>query len=154
MNIRRYEPRYRPDRSLQLLNQLLREPGVDNIFGNTAATSEPDALTDWLPAVDINEEAQRFVLHADLPGVDPENIEVTMEDGVLTVQGSRTTVTTDAADNYKRYERVSGKFLRRFALPDTANGEEITATTKQGVLEVIIPKQHKVQPRKISVQSA
>jgi HSP20 family protein len=155
MNIRRIDQRYRPARSLSLLNQLLQEPDFSGLLNPTLATrGEPDAITDWVPAVDIREETDRFVLHADLPGVDPENIEVTMEDGVLTIQGSRDSEHREEHDNYQRYERVSGKFLRRFSLPDTANGDEVAAITKHGVLEVTIPKQHKVEARKIDVKSA
>lgn len=150
MNIARFESRYRPTRSANLLGRLLQETEFDRMLSN----GEPDVVTDWLPAVDIQEDGDRFVLKADLPGVDPENIDVTMEDGVLTIQGSRESETATDDDNYRRYERVSGKFLRRFTLPDTANGEAISAATKHGVLEVSIPKQARPSPRKINVQPA
>lgn len=148
MNITRYEPRYRP---LGLLGRLLQDQELDTML---TGSIEPDSVSDWLPAVDIREEEDRFLLQADLPGVDPDAIEVTMEDGVLTIQGSRDTESTDEKEGYKRYERVRGSFLRRFTLPDTANGDEIAAATRHGVLEVSIPKQAKPQPRKISVKPA
>ena len=148
MNITRYEPRYRP---LGLLSRLLEDQELDTFLNRGL---EPDSVSDWLPAVDISEEDDRFLLTADLPGVDPDAIEVTMEDGVLTIQGSRDTESTDEKNGYKRYERVRGSFLRRFTLPDTANGDDIAAATKNGVLEVSIPKQAKPQPRKISVKPA
>jgi len=155
MNVMRYEPRYRPARSLGLLSRLLQDEDIDSLLNPAlSGNGESGLLTDWVPAVDIREKADRFELSADLPGVNPEDISVTMEDGVLTIQGSRLAEVTDEQDNYSRYERVYGKFLRRFTLPDTANGDEISALTKNGVLNVSIPKQAKVQPRKIAVKSA
>jgi HSP20 family protein len=152
MNIRRYESRYRPGRSLGLLGQLLNEPDFDNLLNSSLSGGrEPDAITDWLPAVDIKEEADRFLVKADLPGVEPDKIEVTADDGVLTIQGSRDAETQDENADYKRYERVTGKFLRRFTLPDTANTEAIEARTQHGVLEISIPKQAKLAARRIDV---
>lgn len=106
---------------------------------------------DWLPAVDIREEAERFVIHADLPGVDPKDIDVRMEHGILAIKGQRETMRQDAREGYRRSERVRGAFQRRFSLPDSADAEGITATSQHGVLEVIIPKRHKAQPRRIEV---
>jgi len=150
MNIARYEPRYR---GLGLLNRLLNDDlgnlDFDNLTGREAA-----AVADWTPAVDIREEADHYLLTADLPGVKPEDIDVTMENGVLTIQGQRHAEKSSESDGYKRYERVRGSFLRRFALPDTANGEDIVAETKHGVLEVTIPKHAELAPKKIAVKQA
>jgi len=155
MNITHYEPLYRRGRSLSLLGQLLQEPSLGGLLGTAAGTrNEPDVLTDWLPAVDIREEEERFVLLADLPGVKPDDIEVSMEAGILTIEGSRNAETKEEKSDYKRYERVSGKFLRRFTLPDTADGDNISAQTNNGVLEVIIPKQPRPQARRIAVKTA
>lgn len=148
MNITHFEPRYRPS---GLLGRLLQDQELDQLL---RTVSEPDTITDWLPSVDIHEEDDRFVLQADLPGVEPDAIEVTMEKGVLTLQGRRESETSNENHGYKRFERVSGSFMRRFTLPDTTNGEEISAKMRQGVLEVIIPKQAKPQPHKINVCSA
>lgn len=106
----------------------------------------------WAPAVDIREEDDSFVLSADLPGVDPKDIDVTMEDNELTIQGKRESHSHDEADGYHRVERASGQFYRRFTLPETANAEEITARGDHGVLEITIPKQARTQPRKIDVK--
>jgi len=155
MNITRYEPLYRRGRSLNLLGQLLQEPEFGSLLNpDSGARNEPDALTDWLPAVDIREENERFVLLADLPGVKPDDIDVSMEDGILTIQGSRESETKEDKSDYKRYERVYGKFLRRFTLPDTADGDKISARTNNGVLEVSIPKQPRPQARRIAVKPA
>ena len=154
MQLKRYDPYYRSARPLSALGRLLQETDFDTLLGNTLdAASGSDIVTDWLPAVDIQEQPDSFLLKADLPGVDPENIEVTMEDGILTIQGNRESEKHDESDNFSRYERVKGRFLRRFTLPDTANGEAIEATTRHGVLEVTIPKQARLQPRKIAVKN-
>lgn len=110
------------------------------------------AVADWTPAVDIREEDNRFVLEADIPGIEPEDIEITMEDGVLTLKGQRMIRARDDGNGYRRIERVSGSFYRRFTLPDTADSEAIEARFNHGVLEVSIPKLPKVQPRRIDVK--
>lgn len=109
------------------------------------------AATDWTPAVDVVEEQDRYVLHADVPGVDPKDIEITLEDGVLTLRGQREASNIEEAKGFRRIERSYGMFFRRFALPDTADAENITAQSKNGVLELVIPKQQKKQPRRITV---
>ena len=110
------------------------------------------ALSDWAPAVDIQETAQGFVIHADIPGVDPEAIDITMDDGRLTSRGERSRENTDTGAGYKRTERQHGTFYRSFSLPDTADAERISASSKHGVLEIVIPKQEKSQPRRVQVQ--
>lgn len=140
MAITRYEP-------WSLLNRLQRELEQGTAEGSTATA-------EWAPAVDIKEEADKFVLHADIPGVKPEEIDISMEAGVLTIKGEKKTEALTEKDNYKRVERTYGSFYRRFSLPDTANAEAISALSKNGVLEITIPKQEAVQPKKISVTSA
>jgi HSP20 family protein len=144
MAIARYEP-------WSLLHQLHREldrAREGNAGDGSAATAE------WAPAVDIKEEPDKFVLQADLPGVKPEEIDVSMEDGVLTIQGEKKTAAKTEGEGYKRVERTSGTFHRRFSLPDTANPDAISAKTNYGVLEIVIPKREAVQPKKINVTSA
>ena len=112
-----------------------------------------DVVTsDWAPRVDIKEEPNKFVLHADVPGVDPKEIDITMEDGVLTLRGRRELENVEERRNYKRIERFYGTFHRRFSLPESADAEHIKAAAKDGVLTVEIPKLEKVQPRKIEVK--
>jgi HSP20 family protein len=108
----------------------------------------------WTPAVDIHEEAGRFVVRADLPGVKPTDINVTAEKGVLTLRGERSFEKRDADDHYSRVERVSGKFVRSFTLPENVASEQITAQFKDGVLELTIPKVAKAEPRRIEVLAA
>ena len=143
MTIMRYEP-------WSLLNQLqkqLESSYDDNGSEGSISTAE------WVPAVDIKEEDDKFVLLADIPGVKPEDIEVHMDAGVLTVKGEKESVSKTEKDGYKRVERSSGSFYRRFNLPDSADGDAINAKCKLGVLEIIIPKREAVKPKKITVTS-
>ena len=107
----------------------------------------------WMPLVDIREEPDRFVLHADIPGVDPADIEVQMDKGLLTIKGERRVERTEQRERYSRLERLHGSFHRRFALPDSADPEGITASGSNGVLEILIPKRPESTPRRIQVGS-
>ena len=142
MALVRYEP-------WSLLNQFNRE--LDSLFARPN-TENSIATSDWTPAVDIKETENEFKILADIPGVDPKDIDVHMEDGVLTIRGEREAKKEEEKEGYKRVERSYGSFYRRFNMPDTADADKISAKSVHGVLEVTIPKQEKVQPRKISVQ--
>ncbi len=149
MSLVRYEP-------WSLLNQLHGE--VDRMFSARPGRNGEDndqllGGSDWTPAVDIREEDSRYIIHADVPGVDPNDIEINMEDGVLSIKGERHSETTDEREGYKRVERVRGSFFRRFSMPDTADADAVTARSKDGVLEIVIPKQEKVLPKRIQVES-
>jgi HSP20 family protein len=147
MTLVRYDPWSLLDRFQRELNQLTLGSDIVENDNSNVVTSR------WRPAVDIKEETDRFVIHADLPGVDPKDIDITMEGGMLTIKGERQSESREETDGYKRVERVAGTFYRRFSLPDTADADRIGAKGKNGVLEVIIPKQEKVQPRKITVNN-
>jgi HSP20 family protein len=108
----------------------------------------------WLPQVDVRESEDRYTLRADLPGVDPKDIEITAEDGVLMLSGERAAPAADQAGNVTHREGVFGRFARRFVLPESANADAITATHTHGVLELVIPKQAKPEARRIQVQAA
>ena len=114
-------------------------------------TSEESSVCDWTPAVDIKEDQDQYIIHADIPGVNPKDIELHMENGVLTMKGERSSEKKESREGYKRIERAYGSFFRRFSLPDSADAENIKANSKDGVLEIIIPKHEKVQPRRITV---
>ena len=109
--------------------------------------------SEWLPAVDVKETEKEYVIHADVPGVKSEDLDITLENGVLTIKGSRNWEDKEDSGDYKRVERARGTFFRRFALPDTADSESVSAKFKDGVLQVVIPKQEKVLPRKIKINS-
>lgn len=142
--------RYQPWNSIE---QLRREMGR-MLEGHHLPAEEGSSIatSDWVPAVDIKETEKEFIIHADIPGVDSDDIDVHMEDGMLTIKGERESETKEEREGYKRIERQRGSFYRRFSLPDTANADKISAKSKNGVLEITIPKQEKAQARKIEVK--
>ena len=129
---------------------------MNRAFGG--ALTAPDdhstsAVSTWVPAVDVQEYDDRFAIIADVPGVDPNAIEVTMENGVLTITGERRFEKTEKnGASARRVERSYGNFYRRFTLPDSADADRIEAHSSHGVLEVTIPKKKRVQPKKIQVK--
>ena len=138
--------RYKPNTIFdQLQKDLYNWPLMTSQDASSSATS------DWAPQVDIKEEKDRFIVLADIPGVDPKDIEVTMENNVLTVRGEKKTEKEEEGKNYTRIERVYGSFYRQFTLPDTADNERISAKSKHGVLELSIPKLEKSKHRKINI---
>lgn len=142
MNMTRYEP-------WSLHRALLNE--ISRSIEGGAQDASIGATADYAPAVDIAEYSDKFVLSADLPGVDPSTVEITLEAGVLSLSGSREKTIEAKGVEARRSERVLGKFYRRFALPDTVDGDAVSASGKHGVLEITIPKRPAVQPRRISV---
>lgn len=128
---------------------------MNRAFGGGALNSDDNStsvVSHWVPAVDIHEEPERYVISADVPGVDPESIDVSMENGVLTISGERRSERSEErAGGARRVERVYGNFYRRFALPDSADAENVQARSVHGVLEVVIPKKAQIQPKKIKV---
>jgi HSP20 family protein len=143
MTVVRYEP-------WSLVNRFQRD--MDRLFGAPYTTAADSGA--WLPPVDVHEEDNHYLLHVDLPGVDPKAVEITSEKGVLTIRGKREETRREARDGYRRIERVSGEFQRRFSLPETADVQNIKAKSVNGVLEVTIPKVAQVQPQKITVEAA
>jgi HSP20 family protein len=123
----------------------------DRFFGDTDTDSSSVVTSQWTPRVDIKEEANRFVILADIPGVDPKDIDISMDKGILTIKGERRTEKTEETERFSRVERRHGLFHRRFALPDSANPENITASGRNGVLEISIPKRPETTPRRIQV---
>lgn len=144
--ITRYDP-------WNMLTQLHNE--IDSLFENRMTTrgESQTSASDWVPAVDIKEEDDGFVIHADIPGVNPDDIHVSMDNGVLSISGERKHEASESKQGFKRVERVQGNFYRRFSLPDNVDAEKISAKSMHGVLEVRIPKAEKVQSRRISVES-
>lgn len=128
---------------------------VSRAFGrlfDVAEGEQPGAVaSEWTPRVDIREEDTRFVIEAEIPGVDPKVIEISMDKGVLSVRGERKAEHKDGDGKYTRAERTHGVFHRHFALPDSANADAIRATGKHGVLEIEIPKRPEAAPRKIDI---
>jgi HSP20 family protein len=149
MNMTRFEP-------WNMMNLLHRDLERDNVRRSALAGYDDNgsSVADWLPAVDIVEEKERFVLRADIPGVNAEDITVNMEKGVLSLSGERHKESSEEIDGMQRLERSSGKFYRRFSLPETTDADAISAKSANGILEITIPKQEQVKARRITVATA
>lgn len=124
----------------RLMNDTLGRPADEMDYGT------------WLPAVDLREEEHRFVLDVELPGMRKEDIEIHLENGILSVRGERRFEMQEKKENYHRIERAYGKFSRSFSLPTRVNAEGIAASYKDGLLEVSVPKAEESKPKKIAIQ--
>jgi HSP20 family protein len=146
-----YTTPYEPWNVLSNLNRevgrLLNSPRTGADDGSSVATSA------WTPAVDIKEEEDRYLITADVPGVDPDDIDLTMENGVLTIKGERKLESDVKENGFRRVERTYGTFYRRFSLPNYADADNISANCKNGVLTVTVPKTEAVKPRRIEVKA-
>jgi HSP20 family protein len=111
-------------------------------------------ITEWTPSVDIIEDEKEWLVKADLPEVNKENVKLTVENGVLTITGERKFEKEEKDKKYHRIERSYGSFLRSFTLPDTADATKVSAEFKDGVLKVHLPKSEKAAPRTVEVKVA
>ena len=128
--------RWEPLRDLSELNRL---------FGPAAAQRR------WLPAIDLVETADAFVLTADLPGLGEDDVKIEIENRVLSISGERSRVSDGSKSGYRRVERAFGSFRRTLTLPEGVDGEAITASFDKGVLEITIPKPEQRKPRRIEI---
>jgi len=125
---------------------------VNRLFGNVLERSaEESNLTTWAPAVDIYETEHELVVKADLPEVDPKELDIRVENNLLTIRGERTFEKKVNEDNYLRVERAYGSFSRSFSLANTVNSEAIKADYLNGVLTLTIPKREEAKPKLIKV---
>ena len=126
---------------------------INRLFGNARENDSSSATANWIPLVDIHEYADRFELYVDLPGVDPSTVDLTLDNGILTLSGTRSPSSRKDGEEPqgRRIERGHGQFHRRFVLPDTVDSEKVNATGSHGVLTVTIPKQEKSLPRRIQI---
>jgi HSP20 family protein len=123
------------------------EEEFERLLGRAGARSA------WVPALDVHESEDRFQVTLDLPGLEPGDVKVTFEDGVLTVSGKRELSSEEQGATYHRIERSYGSFARSVRLPNTAAGDQIAATFDKGVLSVVVPKAEAAKPRTIEVTS-
>jgi HSP20 family protein len=144
MSLMNYEPWYG-------VRQL--QDDINRLFSGWSASDSSGVTADWVPNVDINEFEDSFQLYVDVPGVDPKDVDITLESGVLTISGERFAQAEKADEKVirRRAERGTGRFYRRFLLPETVDAEKVKATDRHGVLEISIPKQAKAMPRKIEI---
>lgn len=126
---------------------------INRLFNHYDDPESTSATAGWVPAVDIQEYDDRFELFVDLPGVEPSNVDVTLDSGVLTISGERSRSNSVEGGQVvsRRSERGQGGFHRRFILPDTVDADNVSASNNHGVLEISIPKQAKAKPRRIAV---
>jgi HSP20 family protein len=130
---------------------------MDRLFESFAGSTQPSGIrqSEWMPRVDLLEHENEFVLVADLPGMKQEDINVSVQDNVLTLEGKRTFAHVENGQGKYQYsERVAGTFCRRFMLSTAVNAEKITAAYKNGVLEVHLPKAVEAQPKRVTVQAS
>jgi HSP20 family protein len=145
--------RYRPWPASGGLQDEMKQV-FERFFGDDGSDQSDVVTSQWAPRVDIKEEDKRFLILADIPGVDPADIEVNMDKGVLSIKGERSSEGKEESARFTRVERSRGVFHRRFALPDSADADGITATGRHGVLEIAIPKKPETTPRRISIHTA
>src|ERR671932_1353690 len=145
MSITRYDP-FRAVRVLRDEFSRLFSTSLGRGFGDEGLSRGA-----WMPNVDIFENKDSIVLEAELPGMNREDFELTVENNVLTLRGERRFEKKDEADNYHRVERAYGTFTRSFTLPQTVSSENATAEYKDGVLRVVLHKREEVKARRIEV---
>lgn len=145
-NLTRYD--HKVPSLFDYMNRFLERDSSD-VFLNDGSFVETST---WKPYVDIKEESNRFLIRADIPGVDAKDIEINMENSILSIKGERTTFSKEEKEGYTRIERLQGQFYRRFTLPDTADAEKIQARSKNGVIEIEIPKKEKALLKKITIK--
>lgn len=151
MSLIQYEPGAVWNRLQEDINNLLKSSGPwlrpwPTEEGSSVATAQ------WVPSVDIQEQTDKFLIRADIPGVKPEDVEVNMENGVLSIRGERKSEERKEENGYRRVECSYGAFHRRFTLPETADAEKVQAKAKNGVLEVTIGKREATKAKAIKVE--
>jgi HSP20 family protein len=125
---------------------------INRLFSDAFERNEGESnLTAWAPAVDISENEHELLVKADLPGIDPKELDIRVENNVLTIRGERKFEKKVEQDNYLRVERTYGAFSRSFALANTVNPEGIKADYQNGVLNLIVPKREEAKPKQIKV---
>jgi HSP20 family protein len=110
-----------------------------------------ETLADWVPAIDIQETDGEYLIHADLPAVKKEDVKVSVQDGILAVEGERKQEKEEKGRKFHRLERSYGRFVRRLALPTDVDQQQVAAEFKDGVLVVHLPKSVAAKPRTIDV---
>jgi HSP20 family protein len=131
------------------LNRMIARPSTNQPGGQG---KEVMTVADWTPTVDISETEAEYAIKAELPEVKKEDVKVTVEDGVLTIQGERKQEKEEKGKKYHRIERSYGRFVRSFTLPDTVDEGKVRAEYADGVLNLHLPKSEKAKPKQIDVK--
>ena len=143
--------RFTPFSDVAVLQNRLNSIFHDFDRPQTAGESESLSAGSFVPAVDIYEDAQKLALTFEVPGIKPEDVEVRMENNMLTVRGERSIATEAKEENFRRIERRFGSFVRSFTLPQTVDTEQVNAHAENGVLVIELPKKAAAQPKQIRV---
>jgi HSP20 family protein len=141
--------RWEPVRELNSIQSEMNR--LFNGFFDSPTATNGRSLRRWIPAMDLSETEHEFVLRADLPGLEEKDVNIELEDNVLTVSGERKSEHEERKEGYYRVERASGKFSRSLTLPEGVDPEKIIATFENGVLEVQIPKPEQRKPHKVTI---
>jgi len=149
MNVTRWNPFRELEEMSERLNRIFGRPDATHSNGK-----EMLMVADWIPLVDISETDGEFEIRAELPEVRKEDLKVTLEDGVLTLQGERRQEHEERGRKIHRSERPYGRFVRSFSIPDVVDDTKMRAEFKNGVLYLRLPKSEKAKPRAIEVKVA
>jgi HSP20 family protein len=142
--------RWEPAREISSLQQEVNRL-FNTFFDAPAATAGNGGARRWVPAMDLVETDDHFVLRADLPGLSESDVDLSLEENVLTLKGERKVEHEARGEGFYRVERATGAFSRSLTLPEGVDGDAITATFDKGVLEVRIPKPEQRKPRKLQI---
>ncbi len=142
--------RWEPVRELNTLQSEMNRL-FNTLFDTPGGGESGSPLRRWIPAMDLVETDQDFVLRADLPGLDEGDVNIELDDNILTVSGERKSEHEQRKEGYYRVERASGSFSRSLTLPEGVDPERIKASFDRGVLEVRIPKPEERKPRKVAI---
>ena len=140
--------RWEPFRGLSTVQDQINRLFDDSFFRGRLDES---SITTWAPAVDIFETGNELVVKADLPDINEKDLDLQVENNMLTIRGERKFEKSVSEDNYLRVERAFGSFTRSFSLPSTVNTEAVKADYRNGVLTVTLPKREESKPRQIKV---
>jgi HSP20 family protein len=143
--------RWEPVRELNTIQSEMNR--LFNTFFDTPTGNGPSLGRRWMPAMDLVEDGDDFVLRADLPGVSEKDVNIELEDNVLTISGQRKSEKEERKEGYYRVERASGSFSRSLTLPEGVDPERVRASFDRGVLEVRIPKPEQRKPRKVTISA-
>jgi HSP20 family protein len=147
MTLVRWDPFRELEEMSDRLNRMISRPALPRTNGK-----ETMVVADWTPSVDISETDGEYLIKAEIPDVKKEDVKVTLEDGVLTIQGVRNQESEEKGKKYHRVERSYGSFVRSFSLPDLVDEEKVKAEFKDGVLNLQLPKSEKAKPKAIEVK--
>lgn len=149
MTLVRWDPFRELEEVSDRLNRMFARPVASRTNGK-----ETMIVADWTPSVDISETEGEYQINAEIPDVKKEDVKVTLEDGVLTIQGERKHEKEEKGKKFHRIERSYGSFVRTFSLPDVIDEEKVKAEFKDGVLNLHLPKSEKAKPKAIEVKVA